>query len=203
MARLLMLLTSFLILSGCRMCDTEKVDMTPNIGGQLRQSSHPIRRVAILPMESNFEDQAGAKLLQSSIVESLRQRGAFEIIEIPPERLGPCSTSIIEDGVYDERQLVWLMKQYNVDAVMYSRLNHVKQIAPQSMSAICHIVDARESYIIATAEGSWDLSFSGDLERFREYVRLNDLNFFDMDLAVKSPQAMNAFVGEEIALTLY
>ncbi len=203
MVKQFILLVLALSAGGCHLCKEPQAPLTPNIGSHLRQSSTPIRRVAVLPIECNVQDRAAAKLLQDSLIESLRQRGAFEIVEVDQTLLGPCSPKIVENGIYDERQLVWLMRRFNVDAVMYSRLNHARQVIPQSISAICHIVDARESYVIATAEGGWDLSFPADKERFNNYVRLNDMDFLELDLAQQSVQAMTAFVGEEIAMKLY
>ena len=74
-----------------------------------------------------------AQRLRASIVKSLRTSGAFEVIDIQPHELGPCKTTVIRNGNYDERQLNWLMKNHSVDAVMFSRLNHARTVAPPIM----------------------------------------------------------------------
>ena len=206
LSAILMALLAIQLLStagGCRLWQKKKAEAVPNIGSHLRQSSQPIRRVVVLPMESRFSERESAVMLQNSIVESLRQRGAFEVIEASQQLLGPCSTTVIADGIYDEQQLVWLMRRFNADAVMYSRLHHARPVAPQQMGVICHLVDAREAYVVATVEGAWDLSLPADKGRFEEYVRINDLNFLDPELASHSPRALAAFAGDEIAGEIY
>lgn len=190
-------------LNGCKCFQPMPVDSTPNIGSQHQEASQAIRRVAILPMESNLEENDFAQRLRGSIVKSLRTSGAFEVIDIQPHELGPCKTAVIRNGNYDERQLNWLMKNHSVDAVMFSRLNHARTVAPQSCTAICHIVDAREAFIIATVEGAWDLSDQGDLTRFQKFISLSSINFVHSDMAKESPQVMAEFVGKEIAMEIF
>lgn len=202
LVQILTLCISFPLI-GCHCFNPLPVDPTPHIGSRHQPASQTIRRVAVLPMESSLEDNDFASRLRASIIRSLRTSGAFEVIEIEPHELGQCSTSVIRNGNYDERQLAWLMNAHSVDAVMYSRLNHARNVAPQSCTAICHVVDAREAFLIATVEGAWDLADSGDLRRFHKYISLSNNGFVHDNVAKESPQMLANFVGKEVAMEIF
>jgi hypothetical protein len=86
---------------------------------------------------------------------------------------------------------------------MFSSLNHARLFTPQSWSAICHIVDVRESTIIATAEGVWDMSNSPDVIRFQKFVETHNLDLENPELASELPRAVAEFAALEISLELY
>lgn len=191
-------------LTGCHLFEGKPlVDTTPSVGSHHDYASHPVRRVAVLPSEGLRRDEEPARRINAAIVRSLRQCGAFEIIEVPQHELGPCRPHVITDGRYDDRQLVWLMHRFNVDAVMFSKLTHVRLVEPQSWSVTCHIVDVRNSTIISTVEGVWDLANPADYERFQKYNSMHELGILDPELAARSPQVVADFVGKEIAMELY
>ena len=196
------LLLAMLSLTGCSRFK-KTIDPSPSVGSYHHPAPKSIQRVAVLPMESHREDRKAAELLQQSIIKSLRARGAFEIIEVPATQMGFFQSGVVRNGRYDERQLVALHKQLNVDAVMFSSLNHARLFTPQSWSAICHIVDVRESTIIATAEGVWDMSNSPDVIRFQKFVETHNLDLENPELASELPRAVAEFAALEISLELY
>jgi len=158
----------------------------------------PIRRVAILPIGCRGRDSAMATAIQESLAHELRSRGLFEVVELDARDLN-CRTDIVKSGRYNEKQLVEMRNRFNVDAVVFAKINRYRAYRPANIDVIAHVVDTRDSAVVVSIDGGWDTKKQGDAKRLRAFIEANYTDYRSVELAMQSPMVLASFVAQEMA----
>ena len=178
------------IQSGCwlRNCEPPALIQPPTVQHFSRQAKIPIRRVLLLPTSSgSFDNTDIARILNQHLAQSLRQTGKFEVVTLLPGELGSCDNRVVKSGRYRESELAQLRNRYSVDAVVFSMLNQCHEYAPQRASLSVHLVDTRESIVVSSVNGSWDLRRNADSRRFEKFQSYHEQQGYPASLSRQSP----------------
>ena len=196
----IVLVTLFMVTAGCaRHLPPPRAPMNQQIRGFHDAAVKSARRVVILPIENSGEPSGFEQYLVDSLSTSLRNEGCFEVVQLAPEDVSACYESVAVRGRYDEYMLLSLQQKYNIDGVVFVHLNRYRPYIPMAADVIAHLVDARQSTVLASVDGSWDFSLDSDAQRFVDYMRRCNDGFDRTELAMQSPRMVATFIADELA----
>ena len=142
----------------------------------------PHNRTSLFPEQTRFAEAFAA---------ALRRKGVVEAVIAAPTT---CSINAIQSGRFDEEQLVQVAAQYNADAVLYCEVTDFCAYAPLSASVSLSLVDARESVVLLSTDGSWDLRSPDDAYQFRSLL-IQSGDQAEVEMKFNSPSEFTTFIG--------
>ena len=161
--------------------------------------SEQVRRIVILSPENASDTNSQlASDLQHVLAEAIRNRGLYEVIEVPRESSPSACKAWIKAGEYPVILLVQMIQKYNADAVLFVSVNRVQPVAPVSVGLSMRLVDTREGVTISSIDGYWSMNNPAILNRAIT-ANANSLASLDAQLIANSFRALLGIVGEDIA----
>ena len=142
----------------------------------------PHNRNALFPEQTRFAE---------ALAVALRRKGVMEAVVAAPTK---CSINAIQSGRFDERQLVRVAAEYNADAVLYCDVTNFSAYAPLSASVSLSLVDARESVVLLSTDGGWDLRSPDDAHQFRSLL-IQSGDQAEVEMKFNSPSEFMTFIG--------
>ena len=190
-----------LVLGSLGCCITDAVpfvDTRPRVSRYRAEINEPIRRIVILPMAGSLREEAMSDAITEELAQKLRARGLFEVVVLTRTEIG-YPADVVKNGRYDEQLLVDMYRAHGADGVLFSRLNRYTAFSPMSADLIVHLVDTRDSAVVASIDGTWDLKDDGDRQRFCEFASMGSARGVSPALAQQSPMLLAGFIAQEIA----
>jgi hypothetical protein len=144
--RLASLSFSILLVTGCATVRVAKNLVQPAIPSYHQDAGGaPMRRVAVLPMYFDNEQQATPRELDLVFHAELAKTSAFEVIPISREELsahfGIPQVSSVQ--VIPRDLLSRLVEDYGVDGILFTDVTHYAPYRPICIGIKCKLVDAR------------------------------------------------------------
>lgn len=142
----------------------------------------PNNRMQLFPEQTKFAE---------ALSFALKKKGVMETVVGKP---CACDIHSIQAGRFSEDQLVQLAERYNADAVLYCDVVDFSAYAPLSASISLSLIDARESVVLLSTDGAWDLRNPDDANQFRMLLsQYGD----EAEIAMRfdSPSEFMTFIG--------
>lgn len=193
-----------LILFGCHLSRPRPEPVPPTVNGFVLDAAHRshLRRVAVLPVESDAHQSEVAHAFQNALVTELRSLGCFEVVAVKGEVCQSLQT--VRPATYHEQLLVELGHDYRADAALFVSVNDYHAFYPPRLAVTVHMVDTREAITLASVDGVWDASQENVAEVANAYFlqRAEKMTIPRGDLALRSPRMYQQFVAHQVVLAL-
>lgn len=203
-ARYLLLLAIGVLVVGCHLSRPKPDPIPPNVNGYHLEGSQlrHLRRIAVLPVETDEYPQDVADTFRTALITELRSLGLFEVVAVEKQVCQRVRT--IASAAYHERILVEVARKYRADAVLFVGVNDYQPYYPPRMAVSAHLVDAREAVTLASVDGVWDSSQATVAEVAHAYAcrRAEKFTLPRADLPMRSPQMYQQFVAHQVVLAM-
>ncbi|MCA9149455.1 MAG: hypothetical protein KDA92_09160 [Planctomycetales bacterium] len=161
------------------------------------------RRVLLLPSCGEMDDEGYMEHWCRLFAVELRSVKLFEVVT--PSLTDPCVVACVEAskrGTYSEATLAAVRLQYNVDAVMFVRMDDFFPYWPPRMAVTTNLVETYSGGVLSSIDGNWD----GRDDRiqllakeFAQHMTVSQ-DFSDPDLVLNSPEYFGKFVAHQLAI---
>ena len=198
------LIVGGLLLGGCHLSRAKPEPVPPLVNGFLLDAARltELRRVAVLPVETDAHQSDVAKTFHNALVTELRSLGCFEVVAVKGEVCQ--SRQTVAPATYHEKLLVEVGHDYRADAVLFVSVNDYFAFYPPRMAVTVHMVDTREAITLASVDGVWDASQANVAEVAHAYFcqRAEKITIPRGDLSLRSPRMYQQFVAHQVVLAL-
>lgn len=167
-------------------------------------AARPPRRVLVLPADAQLQPVAVQRQFAEQLAVQLRAAQLFEVVTAPVPANCRCDMDSILRGQFDEYRLLELTRQYNADALMFTRVNGIRAYSPIELSVTVALVDRNEAIVLASADGNWSQQDPQTAESWRSWLQYHSGGIAPETLGAyqDSPAQFQSFVGWQIARRL-
>lgn len=168
--------------------------------------THPPRRVLVVPIETELSDHGYMGHWCRLLTVELRSIKQFEVVT--PSMSEPCVTACIASakrGQFSEAAVSDVRRFYNVDGVLFVRMDDFYPYWPPRIAVSTHLVDTETGAVVSSLDGNWD----GRDDRiqllakeFAQHMTASQ-DFSDPDLILNSPEYYGKFVAHQVAIAIY
>ncbi len=159
-----------------------------------------IRRAVLLPLHNETRYDAAADLLQNELTRQFRGAGFFDVIELSVEDLAHMPPSWVTPSGYNEAVVINVARKFRADAVIVGKLTDFHPYWPPRVGASIHVIDPRESIVLASVDGQWDAAnervAAGSLAYHKQKGPYREIP--NGNLATLSPQHFNRYVASQM-----
>lgn len=205
----ILLVIALLLPTGCQrlalfrqpVCDTtnkEFVKYSQYASPLLAQ--RPPHRVLVVPSGSGHQSFEARDQLIDNLAAEIRLNGLFEVVSLPR---GTCDTSVdaVLRGTFDERELLRLARQYNVDSILLVQLNQLQTQWPTHLQASVVLIDVYDSVVTFAVDGNWNTAERNIGRSYETFVRRrhSDLPEYLLKPQLHAPSNLSSYAAWQTA----
>ena len=168
---------------------------------QTRKHTQPVERkqirVGVMPVEREAKFRDVATKLHNKLASQLRGNSVHSV-KLKRSDFPTCGRDWVEKGEYPIEALAKANSVYNVDRVLFVRINEWQAFEPMEIGVTLHLVDSHEAQLLVSEDRNWSLQDPAVKEAYRRYLCDRFRCKGDIDIYYRCPTYFCDFVSNQL-----
>lgn len=166
----------------------------------------PLRRVVLLPLESESPDEDSLGLFEDALAAEMQRVGRFELVRPTAHEIADTEIRAARDtGVYRTKDLITLGRRFGADGIIFGAMPTFDPPPRMFLAVKLSLIDARQGFVIwstDTAFDAQDQKVAKDMHNFHDTTLAGEESLVGYGIVGQSPRLFAKYAARRVIETL-